>query len=265
MRPLMRSALASACMLVAVSLGGRAVADQVIYVKVSDFNPAKSKFDQDVGGNRWVETEEPGALFGTAYGGPGGNIPANGGPYLTIQLPEDVKSGEATSDGKDWVAWGRLYEPESLNSGNLANSMFLRMGPDGSDWTPDQRGSTALLWNDVDGADNALLFPDAIDGIDAVFTDEGDSLPWFWENHRATVNGPRAPDSTMNPPLEVGENWCELSVRESGIDNYPRIELISFRNDGAQPSDTEAVEYFDRILAVKPGGKLARSWPALRR
>ena len=246
-------------------IAASALADQVIYVKVSDFVPAKSKFETDVGGNQWVETNEPGALFGTAYGGPGGNIPANGGPHLTIKLPVDVKPGEATSNGKDWVAWARLYEPESLNTGNLANSMFLHVGPNGSDWTPDQRGSADLLWNDVAGANNALLFPDAIDGIDAVFTDEGDALPWFWENHRATANGPRAPDSKIDPPLEVGENWCELSIRESGIDNYPRIEVISFRNDGAQPSDTEAVEFFDRILAVRPGGKLATSWAALRR
>ncbi len=234
-------------------------------MKVSGFIPAKSKFDADVGGNRWVETGEPGALFATAYGGPGGNIPAGGGPHLTMRLPVDVKPGEATSSDKDWVAWARRYVPESLNTGNLANSMVLRVGPGGSDWTPDRRGSAHLLWNDVGGVNNALLFPDAVDGIDAVLTDEGDALPWFRENHRATANGPRAPDSKIDPRLEVGENWCDLSIRESGVDNYPRIELISFRNDGGQPSDVEAVEFFDRILAVSPGGKAATSWAALRR
>ena len=113
-----------------VCLGFGASADQIIYVKVSSFDPALSAFDKDVAGNRWVETEEDGSLFGTAYGAPGDNNRDAAGPHLAIKLPDQVKAGESTDDGKTWVAWARMYEPGALVTGNLNNSMFLRMSPD---------------------------------------------------------------------------------------------------------------------------------------
>jgi hypothetical protein len=215
-------------------------ADQAIYVKVSDFDAKKSQFNVDVAGNEWVETKEEGTLFGVAYGAPGDNNQDNAGPYLVIKLPLRVKAGEATENGKKWIAWARMYEPGALKTGNLNNSIFFRMSPDAKNWTPPNRASTDLLWNDPGGAKNNLLFPDSINGVDSIFTDVGDRLPWFWQNHKATVDAPRGPDSTIDPPLAVGDNYVELTPRESDPVDYPQIELICFRNDGKQPSDTES-------------------------
>jgi len=241
-----------------ICLGFSASADQFIYLKVSDFDPTLSAFDEDVAGNRWVETQDEGALFGTAYGAPGDNNKDAAGPRLVIKLPEPVKAGEATDDGKKWIAWARLFEPESLVTGNEYNSFFFRMSPDAKSWTPAQRASTALLWNDAGAANNTLLFPDSVNGVDVLFTDVGDKLPWFWENHKATMNAPRDPESSMDPPLVAGDNYVELVPRESHVDRYPRIEIICFRNDGNQPSDSEARQYL--AFSVQPAGKLAVSW-----
>ncbi|MDA1191726.1 MAG: hypothetical protein O3A46_08595 [Candidatus Poribacteria bacterium] len=254
------SMLAVAAILWAAS----AIADQVIYVKVSDFNPAKSVFDKDVKGNTWVETDEEGSLFGVAYGGPGDNNRDGGDPHLAIQLPVEVKSGEATSNGKVWHAWGRFLMPEALATGNNSNSLHLRMSPDGQTWTPAALGSNELLWNDPGGAVNATLFPAMVSGIDSMFTNVGEDLLWMWVRHKATENGPRAPDSTTDPTLAVGENWAELGVRESDPVKYPRIEILCFRNDGGLPSDDEAVEWFASVLAVSPTEKTATIWATFK-
>ena len=235
-------------------------ADQVIYVAVSDFDPNLSAFDEDVAGNTWTETEQEGALFGTAYGAPGDNNQDAAGPHLVIKLPEPVKAGEATDDGKTWIAWARMYEPEALVTGNNYNSIFFRMSPDAKNWTPESRATTNLLWNDPGGSKNTLLFPNSINGVDSILTDVGDELPWFWQNHKATIDAPRGPDSTMDPPLAAGDNYIELVPRESDLDRYPRIEIICFRNDGKQPSDAEALQYIEAIQPVQPAGKLVDSW-----
>ena len=242
-----------------ICLGFGAFADQIIYVKVSDFDPGLSAFDEDVAGNRWVETEEDGSLFGTAYGGPGDNNRDAAGPHLVIKLPDQVKVGESTDDGKTWVAWARMYEPGALATGNLNNSMFLRMSPDAKNWTPQNRGTNDLLWNDPGGARNDLLFPNSINGVDSIFTDEGEDLPWFWQNHKATIDAPREPDSAIDPSLAVGDNYAELIPRESDPVDYPRIEVICFRNDGKQPSDAEARRYLG-AASVQSAGKLVDSW-----
>jgi hypothetical protein len=238
-------------------------ADQVIYVRVADFDTALSAFDKDVAGNRWVETEEEGALFGTAYGAPGDNNRDTEGPHIVIKLPVPVKPGESTQDGKTWIAWARMYEPGSLKTGNLNNSMFFRMSPDAKNWTPQNRGGD-LLWNDPGGSKNNLLFPDSINGVDSIFTDLGDELPWFWQNHMATVDAPRGPDSSMDPPLEVGDNYVELVPRESDPADYPRIEIICFRNDGQQPSDGEAIQFIQNLMPVEPMGKLGTCWSDIK-
>jgi len=247
-----------------ICLGFNALADQVIYVKVSDFDPELSAFDEEVAGNTWVETEEDGSLFGVAYGGSGDNNQDAAGPHLVIKLPESVKAGESTDDGETWIAWARMFEPGSLKTGNLNNSIFLRMSPDAKNWTPQNRGSNDLLWNDPGGSKNNLLFPDCINGVDSIFTDEGEDLPWFWQNHKATIDAPRAPDSAIDPPLAVGNNYVELVPRESDPDDYPRIEIICFRNDGNQPSDTEALQYFKGVEPVEPIGKLTTSWGQMK-
>jgi hypothetical protein len=153
-----------------------------------------------------VETKEDGALFGVAYEAPGDNNRDAAGPYLVIKLPAPVKAGESTADGKKWGAWARMYHPEALKTGNQYNSFFFRMGPDAKNWTPLNRGSTDLLWNDPGGKSHQL-FPAMVNGVDVLFTDVGDRLPWFWQNHRATVDAPRDPDSNIDPPLAVGDNY----------------------------------------------------------
>ena len=238
-------------------------ADQVIYVRVADFDPGLSEFEEDVAGNEWVATEEEGALFGTAYGGPGDNNRDAAGPSLVIKLTVPVKAGEATADGMKWIAWARMYEPGALKTGNLNNSIFFRTSADAKGWTPKDRGTNDLLWNDPGGAKNDLLFPEAINGVDSIFTDVGEDLPWFWQNHKATIDVPRGPDSAIDPVLEVGDNYVELVPRESDPVDYPRIEVICFRNDGQQPSDTEALAFYDS-LAVHPEGKLAVQWGKLK-
>jgi len=105
------------------------------------------------------------------------------------------------------------------------------------------------VWNDPGGA-NHQLFPAMVNDVDVFFTDVGDKLPWFWQNHKATVNAPRAPDSTIDPPLEVGDNYVELVPRESDPVKYPRIDIICFRNDGNAPSDVEAKAFIEEILPV---------------
>ena len=241
-----------------ICLGFVASADQVIYVKIADFDPDLSAFDEDVAGNKWVEEDQDGALFGTVYGAPGDNNRDAAGPHLVIKLPERVKAGESTDDGKTWIAWARMYEPGSLVTGNENNSIFFRMSPNGNSWTPAGRGTNDLLWNDVGGTNNSTLFPDVINGVDGIFTDVGDALPWWWQNHRATIDAPRGPDSSMDPPLAVGDNYVELVPRESNPDLYPRIEIICFRNDGAQPSDTEALASL--AASVEPAEKLMDAW-----
>ena len=77
------------------------------------------------------------------------------------------------------------------------------------------------------------------------------------------MNAPRDPESSMDPPLVVGDNYVELVPRESHVDRYPRIEIICFRNDGAQPSDTEALVKLG-AASVQPAEKLIDSWGRIK-
>ena len=110
----MKYRIVSALLFLAISLYVHA--DQVIYVEVEDFDPELSQFGVQVKGNEWVETQEEGAINGTAFGGPGdNNHGADGGdPYLVIKLPVEVEKGESTADGETWAVWGRLYVPEAV-------------------------------------------------------------------------------------------------------------------------------------------------------
>lgn len=223
--------------------GAYIYADQVIYIEVSQFDPELSQFGMAIKGNTWTETPEDGAINGTTFGAPGDNNHGNDGgePYMVIKVPIPVENGEGTPDGNTWAAWARLFEPEALVTADQFNSFFLRTSTDAKDWTPAARGSTALRWNDP-----GAMFPNSINGVDVLFTDEGDELPWFWEKHSA--NG----QSTVDPVLEVGENYIEIGVRESDPINYPRIDVICLRNDGGQPSDEEAMQYLEPTRPGEP-------------
>ncbi len=227
-------------------------ADQVIYVDIADFSPALSQFGVEVKGNTWKEVPQEGALGGTAFGAPGDNNHGSDGgePYLVIKLPIPVKAGESTDDGMAWDAWARLYEPASLTSATAANSFFLRVSPDAKSWIPANRGDTSLRFNDP-----GATFPDSINDTDLLFTDVGDQLPWFWEKHSA--NG----QSSIDPILAVGVNYIEVGIRESDPTDFPRIDVICLRNDGGQPSDTEAKQL---LVSVEPQGKLASVWGKLK-
>ncbi len=113
----------SAIVFLFLTMGLSAYADQVIYIDVADFIPGDSQFGVNVKGNEWVEVDDPDALDGQAFGGPGdSNYTADGGnpfrvaePYLIIEFPEDVKPGESTADGKVWVPWARMRVPATFN------------------------------------------------------------------------------------------------------------------------------------------------------
>jgi len=226
---------------------------QIIYVEISTFDRSLSQFGKDVKGNKWVETKEKGAINGTAFGGPGDNDHAAGvgEPYLVIKLPEKVKTGESTKDGKKWSAWARLYEPQALIDTTNFNSFFLRTSADAKTWIPATRGDTSLRWNDP----GANLFPASINGNDMLFTSLGKEMPWWWQKH--TANG----QSTIDPTLSVGDNYIEIGIRESDAVNYPRIDVICFRNDDKKPSDEEAPLY---ITAVSPKEKLTSTWGKMK-
>lgn len=226
---------------------------QVIYVEISDFDSSLSQFGKDVKGNKWVETAEKGAINGTAFGGPGDNDHAAGAgePYLVIKLPTQVKAGESTADKKVWAAWARLYEPQALVDATNYNSFYLRLSPDAKTWKPAARADTTLRWNDP----SADLFPKSINGNDMVYTSLKDTMPWWWQKH--TANG----QSTVDPTLSVGDNYVEIGVRESDATNYPRIDVICFRNDGGKPSDDEVPQY---LTAVQPTSKLTVTWGKIK-
>ena len=253
MRYIKYISIGSISLLLCLFIGLYTYADQIIYVEVSDFDRSLSQFGVEVKGNTWVETLEDGAIDGTAFGGPGDNNHSAdlGEPYLIIKLPSPVNAGESTADGKTWAVWGRLYVPVSATTDfNSFNSFLLRMSADAQNWTPGNRGDTTLRWNDAGGQ-----FPGVINNIDVLFTDVGDRLPWYWEKHSANSQ------STIDPTLAVGDNYIEIGIRESDATNYPRIDVICFRNDDKQPSDSEVPMY---ITAVKPKDKLAVSWGEIK-
>lgn len=232
-------------------------ADQVIYVEVSDFDPNMSQFGVDVKGNMWVESQEDGAINGTAFGGPGNNDVAGraGEPYLIFKLPEGIEAGESTGD-RVWVAWARLYIPHMLVDGINSNSFFLRMSADAKNWTPQVRGERSLYWNDPMGDSFPGQFPANIPSDIAILTDIGERLPWVWTRSQGTGA------NTVPVVLAVGDNYAEVGVRESDPDDYPRIDVICFRNDGNVPSDAEAMD--EVYKAVQSAGKSATTWGELK-
>ncbi len=232
--------------LLCLVMGLYSYADQVIYIEMSQFDPAMSEFGVDVLGNMWVETIEDGAINGTAFGAPGDNDHGAGGGKPALVFTTTVKAGEGTSDGKTWVAWARFLMPEALNTADGFNSFFMRSSTDATNWTPETGGDTSLRWNDV-----GAMFPDSINGVDILITDVGERLPWFWQSIQA--NG----QSTIDPVLEAGLNYIEIGPRESDAVLYPRIDVICLRNDGGLPSDAEAPLF---LTAVQPEDKLSTSW-----
>ena len=231
-------------LLMCLVMGLYAYADQIIYVEISQFDPALSEFGVEVLGNTWMETPEDGAINGTAFGAPGDDDHGAGGgkPALVIKLP-NVNAGEGTSDGKTWIAWARMLVPKSAGdfTNESGNSFFLRTSTDATNWTPETGGDTSLRWNDIGD----------IDGVNSILTDVGDRLPWWWQTHRATGQ------SSIDPVIEAGVNYIEVGPRESDAVDYPRIDVVCLRNDGGQPSDSEAPLF---LTAVQPEDKLSSSW-----
>lgn len=227
-------------------------ADQVIYVAIGNFDPGLSQFGVEVKGNTWGEFEQEGSLYGTSFGGPGDNNHGSDGgePFLVVKLPVNVQAGESTADGKVWDAWARVYVPEALNTIDQYNSFFLRVSPDAKSWIPGTGGSTALRFNDP-----GITFPTGWPAEGLLFTDAGDSLPWWWQKH--TANG----QSSIDPTLSVGVNYIEVAPRESDTTNFPQIDVICLRNDGGQPSDAEARQ---SVVSVEPQGKLTSLWAELK-
>jgi len=249
----MKTIFSIGLVLLSLMLCTYAYSAQVIYVGVWTFDPALSQFGVDVKGNTWVMAGDPGSINGTDYGAPGDNNAGNDGgePYLTIKFPDQVKAGESTADGKVWALWGRLYEPQALIDATNYNSFFFRTSADAKNWTPAARADTSLRLNDP----SAALFPDDINGVDILFTNQGKALPWWWQKHTANAQ------STIDPVIAVGDNYVEIGVRESDPTNFPRINVLCFRNDGKVPSDDEVPQF---ITPVQPAGKLAMTWGKIK-
>ncbi len=213
----------SAIIFLFLTMGLSTYADQVIYIDVADFIPGDSQFGVAVKGNEWVEIDDPDALDGQAFGGPGdNNYSADGGnpfrvaePYLIIEFPEDVKPGESTADGKVWVPWARMRVPADFNS------FYWQVSADKVSWEP-AIITNAVRWND-DGRNG--------------------SNEWYWQDN-ITGN-----DGGINADIETGVNYVRIGVRESDPVLFPLIDVVCFRNDGEQPSDDEAEQ---RLKTVRP-------------
>ena len=209
-------------------------ADQVIYIDVANFIPDDSQFGVEVKGNEWVEVADPDALDGQAFGGPGdGDYSADGGdpfrvaePYLVIEFPEDVKRGESTADGEDWVPWARMRVPSEQNS------FYWQVSADKVNWKPEII-TNAVRWND-----------DSRNGSDV----------WYWQDN-ITGN-----DGGIDADIEVGVNYVRIGVRESDPVTFPLIDVVCFRNDGEQPSEEEAQDYLEGVRPRRPEQKATPGW-----
>ena len=221
--------------LLLVGISSIAIADQVIYLDVANFIPGDSQFGVEVKGNTWIEVDDPDALHGNAFGGPGdSNYTADGGdpflvaePFLVIAFPEKVKAGESTADGKTWVPWARMRVPATQNS------FYWQVSSDKTTWKHEII-TNAIRWND-----------DGINGSDV----------WYWQDN-VTGN-----DGGVPSDIEVGVNYVRIGVRESDPVTHPFIDVVCFRNDGGQPSDDEARLM---IVSVEPAGKLSTSWGQIK-
>ena len=218
-------------------ISGLAVADQVIFIDVAHFSPGDSEFGVEVDGNTWIRVADPDAIGGVAFAGPGDNDRANanppGAPFLVIKFPTDVLPGEGTADGKTWVPWARMRVQTD------ANSFFWQISTDKVNWKPADN-SLANRWNDDDRNAGGV---------------KGDGL-YYWQDH---ITGNAADGITAD--IAVGVNYLRVGVRESGPDAPPFIDVTCFRNDGAEPTDVEAL---GSETAVEPQGKLAVTWAKIK-
>jgi len=212
-----------------------AIADQVIYIDVAHFIPGDSQFGVVVKGNEWIEVDDPLALHGDAFGGPGdNNYTADGGdpfhaaePYLVIRFPEEVRAGEEATDAKPWIPWARMRVPADQNS------FYWQVSSDKTDWRPETI-TNAVRWND-----------DGVNGSDV----------WYWQDNVTGNDGGDTAD------IVVGVNYVRIGVRESDPVTHPFIDVVCFRNDGGQPSDDEALNL---LVSVEPAGKLSTSWGQIK-
>ena len=217
-------------------ISGLAIADQVIFIDVAHFTPADSQFGVDVEGNTWIRVADPDAFGGVAFSGPGDNdrdaATPPGAPFLVIKFPRDVLPGEGTADGKTWVPWARMRIQTD------ANSFFWQVSTDKADWKPADN-TNVNRWNDDDRNAGGS---------------KGDGQ-WYWQDH-ITGN-----DGGITADIAVGVNYLRVGVRESSADGPPFIDVACFRNDGAEPTDAEAL---GSETSVEPQSKLAITWGTLK-
>ena len=221
--------------LLLVSISSIAIADQVIYIDVAHFIPGDSQFGVEVKGNTWISVADPDAIGGKAFGGPGDDdYTADGGdpflvaePYLVIKFPVDVRAGESTADGKEWVPWARMRLPSTQNS------FYWQVSTDKVNWKPEII-TNANRWND-----------------DA----QNETNVWYWQDH-VTGN-----DGGILADMAVGVNYLRVGVRESNPDTHPLIDVACFRNDGGEPTYEDALA---SGTPVEPAGKVATSWGQIK-
>tara|TARA_B000000460_G_scaffold200117_1_gene146731 strand:+ start:270 stop:1028 length:759 start_codon:yes stop_codon:yes gene_type:complete len=210
--------------------------DMVIYIDVAHFIPADSQFGVEVKGNKWISFFDSNAIGGKAFGGPGDNdYAADGGdpflvaePYLVIAFPEDVKAGESTADGKEWVPWARMLLPAGQNS-------FYWQVSSGKPykWKPEII-TNAVRWND-----------------DA----QNDSNKWYWQDNITGNDGGAFPD------IATGKNYVRVGVRESDPKTFPHLDVLCFRNDGGIPTANEALA---SGTSVEPANKISTTWGQIK-
>jgi hypothetical protein len=189
-----------------------------------------------VDGNKWIKISDPDAIGGVAFGDPGDNDRDNakppGAPFLVIKFPVDVRAGESTADGKEWVPWARMRVKTDKNS------FFWQVSTDKKNWKPKDNTNVNRWNNDDRNAGNPL----------------GDGK-WYWQDNVTGNSGGIPAD------IAVGVNYLRVGVRESGPEDYPEIDVVCFRNDGGEPSYEEAKA---SGTPVEPAGKLATSWGQIK-
>jgi hypothetical protein len=218
-------------------IAASAAADQMICTHWSAFDEGMSTVED--AGNTWTAVDDAESYTGTAFTAPG-EADTGGGPdrpWLVYVLPEPVKAGEGTADGKTWQIWLHMRVITDQNS------FYFGTSQDGSSWWPDVIDNTVRINND-----------------DMNNTDE-----WFWAD-QVTGN-----DGGLSPLIEVGQNYIRLGPRETTetTDGSPRFDVVCLRNFGdlgldAAPADADVQPWLD-VTPVEAQGKLATTWAAVRR
>jgi hypothetical protein len=214
-----------------------AFADQLVCVHASAYDRAMSDLAK-VAGNKWEVIADAQAYTGIAYTAPGANDTAGGPnrPWLVYKLPEPVKAGEGTKNGKKWQIWVHMRVITD------ANSFYWQTSQDAKTWLPATIDNTCRV-ND-----------------DAV----NNSNKWWWQDQLTGNAGAK------DPVIEVGENWVRIGSREAKPDakDSPRFDVVCFKNFGALGAagapDEAQVKRFVQMTPVEPRGKAALTWGGVK-